>query len=622
MPDTDHPPIEDYALIGDMHTAAMVSRDGSIDWLCLPRFDSDAVFAALLGDEHNGQWRLNPTVAEGPPARMPEVEHSYLPDTLVLTTRWQAAGGSVEVTDFMPPRLASPVLVRLVEGLTGAVEMESVLLLRFGYGGVVPWVRRIGGVLCAVAGPDAVWLDTPVRLTGRDLAHRGSFVVRAGERVQFVLTWLPSHVDGPPPDLDAAELLARTRDFWKDWAARCTYQGRYRDAVVRSLITIKALAYEPTGGIVAAPTTSLPEDLGGSRNWDYRYCWLRDATMSLEALLRTGYTDEAAAWRRWLGRAVAGTADDVQIMYGVAGERRLTEWEAGWLTGYEGSVPVRIGNAAAKQFQLDVYGEVIDAFLLGREAGLTFDRHTAKLIEALLQFLEQHWQEPDEGIWEVRGPRRHFVYSKVMAWVAFDRGIKMAEIGLSGASAAIVRRWREAKDAIHAQVCSEGYDMGRDTFTQYYGSAELDAAVLQIPEVGFLPGDDPRVVSTVKAIRRELTRDGLLLRYSLPAGGADSAGHSAVDGLPGEEGAFLACSFWLVNALHLIGEDAEAAALFERLLALRSDLGLLSEEYDPRCGRQVGNSPQAFSHVPLIVAALNLESHSRGRSRRASPVAG
>jgi GH15 family glucan-1,4-alpha-glucosidase len=492
--------------------------------------------------------------------------------------------------------------------------------MRFGYGQTVPWVRRFGDSINAAAGPDSVWLRTPVRLVGREMVHRASFVVEAGQRVPFVMTWLPSHLPGPPAALDTDEALAQATDFWTSWAARCTYHGQYRDAVVRSLITIKALTYEPTGGIVAAPTTSLPEDLGGVRNWDYRYCWLRDATLSLEALLRTGYLDEAAAWRSWLGRAVAGSADAVQIMYGVAGERRLTEWMADWLPGYEGSAPVRIGNAAVAQCQNDVFGEVIDAFRLGRQAGLDFDRHTAKLIEQMLKHLERNWRNPDEGIWEVRGPRRHFVHSKVMAWVAFDRGIRMAQMGLGGVSDATIRRWLDARDAIHAEVLELGYDQARGTFTQSYGSTELDAAVLLIPDVGFLPGDDARVVSTVRTIMRELTSNDMVLRYSQP-GGLSADGLSA-DGLPGTEGAFLACSFWLVNALHQIGAEAEATALFERLLSLRNDLGLLSEEYDTRYSRQVGNSPQAFSHVPLIIAALNLDQHAHEHRRHARHAAG
>jgi GH15 family glucan-1,4-alpha-glucosidase len=606
-----YPLIEDYALIGDMQSAALVSREGSIDWLCLPRFDSDAVFAAMLGESDNGQWRLNPTAEEGPASRAGQVERKYRKDTLILDTQWTTAGGVVKVIDFMPPRADDiPVLIRIVEGVKGAVEMESTIAFRFGYGTIVPWVRRVNDAILAVAGPDSVWLRSPVKLVAHEIAHHADFVVRAGERVPFALTWQPSYLPGPPPVVDADESLEQTASFWTDWVSRCTYHGQYRDAVVRSLITIKALTYEPTGGIVAAPTTSLPEDIGGVRNWDYRYCWLRDSTISLEALLRTGYVDEAAAWRRWLGRAVAGSAENVQIMYGVAGERRLTEWIADWLRGYEGSIPVRIGNDAVKQVQFDVYGEVIDTIMLARQAGLSFDRHTTSLLDMLLAYLEKHWTEPDEGIWEVRGGPKHFVHSKVMAWVAFDRRVKMAEEGLVLPSEQTLQRWRATRDTIHAQVCEMGYDPGRGTFTQYYGSSTLDAAVLLMAEVGFLPPDDARLVSTIKTIRRELTSDGLLMRYTQPETG------TSVDGLPGGEGAFLACSFWLVNALHLIGEQGEATRLFERLLALRSNLGLLSEEYDPRSHRHVGNSPQAFSHVPLITAALNLENHERRHSRR------
>jgi GH15 family glucan-1,4-alpha-glucosidase len=604
--------IEDYALIGDMHSAALIGRDGSADWLCVPRFDSPACFAALLGDEHNGQWLIAPTASQVPGGRPRLAARRYAGDTLILETEWHTAGGEVRVIDFMPPRSGEePVLVRIVEGVRGAVEMECVLRVRFGYGKVVPWVRRIDHAVVAVAGPDSIWLRTPVGLVGHDMAHGASFVVRAGERVPFVLSWMPSHLDAPAV-IDAEAALAETSRFWTDWTASCTYRGQYRAAVVRSLITLKALTYAPTGGIVAAPTTSLPEDIGGVRNWDYRYCWLRDATITLEALLRTGYTGEAAAWREWLGRAIAGDPADVQIMYGVAGERRLGEWEADWLAGYEGSAPVRIGNAAVGQRQLDVYGEVIDAITLGREAGLRFDKHTWSLVRALLRFLEKNWSEPDEGIWEVRGPRRHFVHSKVMAWVAFDRAIRVAELGRPGAE----ERWRAVRDSIHAEVCEQGYDPARGAFTQYYGSAELDAAVLLMPEVGFLPPDDPRMVSTVRAIQRDLMRDGLLLRYTQPPPAAAGGGLAAVDGLSGGEGAFLACSFWLVNALHMIGEYDEAVALFERLLALRTDLGLLSEEYDPRYGRLVGNMPQAFSHMPLIQSALNLDSHEGHHCRR------
>ena len=595
--------IEDYALIGDMQSAALISRHGSLDWLCLPRFDSPACFASLLGSESHGLWRIAP-------AGQAEVSRGYQGETLILETNWRTATGSARVIDFMPPRdSAPPVLIRLVEGVEGTVDMECVLRIRFGYGQIVPWVRRLETQIAAIAGPDSLWLTTPVALAGRDLAHTATFTVTGGERVPFVLGWLPSHQQQHDP-VDAPQALADTRRFWQNWSARCTYRGPHREAVIRSLITLKALTYAPTGGIVAAATTSLPEDIGGTRNWDYRYCWLRDATITLEALLRTGYTEEAVAWRAWLERAIAGQPRDVQIMYGVAGERRLPEWEADWLPGYEGSVPVRIGNAAVNQRQLDVFGEVIDAMSLGRRAGTGYDRHAWALQRLLLGFLAKNWDQPDEGIWEVRGPRRHFVHSKIMAWVAFDRAVHATEQGLPGPAGL----WREIRDQIHDQVCQRGYDPGIGAFTQYYGSTELDAAVLLMLEVGFLPPDDPRAISTVEVIQRELTVGGLLRRYGLPqsAGGQQSA----VDGLPGSEGAFLACSFWLVNALDLIGRRDQASELFERLLALRNDVGLLSEEYDPRYQRQVGNTPQAFSHVPLIQAALNLDTHSPGHCRR------
>jgi GH15 family glucan-1,4-alpha-glucosidase len=608
--------IEDYALIGDMQTAALVGRDGSVDWLCLPRFDSDACFAALLGDERNGHWRICPTTVDGPVARRGEVSRQYLGDSLILVTTWHTFSGTVRVFDFMPPRDgADPVLVRIVEGLEGSVEMESVLRLRFGYGRVMPWVRRNGTDIRAIAGPDSVCFHGSVRSIGQNMAHEATFDVKAGDRQWFVLTWKQSHL-APDPCISAELALEQTKVFWSGWAAACTYRGPYRDAVMRSLITLKALTYAPTGGIVAAPTTSLPEDIGGVRNWDYRYCWLRDATITLEALLRTGYTAEADSWRQWLGRAIAGDPRDVQIMYGVGGERRLAEWEVSWLPGYERSAPVRVGNAAVEQRQLDVYGEVTDALTLARQAGLGFDKHTWSLQRKLLDFLEKHWDEPDEGIWEVRGPRRHFVHSKVMAWVAFDRAIHLAEEGNAGP----LQRWRQIRDEIHAQVLEKGYDADRGVFTQYYGSTELDSSVLLIAEVGFLPPDDPRVVSTVRVLRRDLMRDGLMLRYTQPALTTGGSSTAEVDGLPGAEGAFLACSFWLVNALHLIGEYDEAVAVFERLLALRNDLGLLSEEYDPRYGRQVGNTPQAFSHVPLIQAALNLEQHATHHCRRPADV--
>jgi GH15 family glucan-1,4-alpha-glucosidase len=609
--------IEDYAIIGDMQSAAMVSRDGSIDWLCLPRFDSPACFAALLGQERHGLWRIAPADAGTAAGQRTEVARRYQGDTLILETDWRTATGQAKVIDFMPPRDGQPpAVIRIVEGVTGSVEMDCTLRIRFGYGQVVPWVRRREGNITAIAGPDSVWLDTPVVLTGQKFAHQATFTVEAGERVPFVFTWMPSH-ENAPEAVDAYQACLTTEQFWRDWVARCTYHGRHREAVVRSLITLKALTFQPTGGIVAAATTSLPEDIGGVRNWDYRYCWLRDATITLEALLRTGYTQEAAAWRAWLGRAVAGDPGDVQIMYGVAGERRLAEWEADWLPGYENSAPVRIGNAAVNQRQLDVYGEVIDALTLGGRSGVKSDRHSWSLQRALLRFLEDHWDEPDEGIWEVRGPRRHFVHSKVMAWVAFDRGVQAAEAGLPGPAS----RWRDLRDRIHEEVCEKGYNTQRGAFTQYYGSAELDAAVLLIPEVGFLPPTDPRVVSTVETIQRELVTDGLVRRYQLPEAappaGPSTAGPS-VDGLPGSEGAFLACSFWLANALHMIGRDKEAHELFDQLLALRNDVGLLSEEYDPRYARQVGNTPQAFSHVPLIQTALNLDLHAGAHCRRSA----
>jgi GH15 family glucan-1,4-alpha-glucosidase len=594
--------IEDYALIGDMQTAALVGKDGSIDWLCLPRFDSPACFTRLLGTDDHGYWRVGPA---GEPGQA-KVTRRYQGDTLILQTEWRAATGTVRLIDFMPPRDGKPpVLARIVEGVHGHVDMECTLRMRLGYGAILPWVRRRDGRISATAGPDSLWLDTPVALTGRNMAHHAAFRVAAGEHVPFTLTWQPSH-EGAPELADPAAELRLATGFWRDWASRCTYAGPHREAVIRSLITLKALTYAPTGGIVAAATTSLPEDIGGVRNWDYRYCWLRDATITLEALLRTGYTEEAAAWRAWLERAIAGDPKDVQIMYGVAGERRLAEWEAEWLPGYENSAPVRIGNAAVGQRQLDVYGEVIDALTLGRAAGISFDRHAWSLQRALLDFLEKNWDQPDEGIWEVRGPRRHFVHSKVMAWVAFDRAVRATTQGLPGPG----DRWREIAGKIHAEVCAHGYDEVRGAFTQAYGSPELDAAVLLIPEVGFLPPDDPRVVSTVEAISRDLVSDGLVRRYQLAGGQSD------VDGLSGSEGAFLACSFWLVNALQMIGREDDAHELFDRLLGLRNDVGLLSEEYDPRYHRQAGNTPQAFSHVPLIQAALNLAAHEPDHCRR------
>jgi GH15 family glucan-1,4-alpha-glucosidase len=596
--------IEDYAIVGDMQSAALISRDGSVDWLCLPRFDSAACFAALLGTEQHGRWLIAPAGAE---AGQAAPSRRYAGETLILETDWQTPDGAVRVTDFMPPRDDDPpVLIRVVAGLRGTVAMRMELRLRFGYGTVVPWIYQVDGGIRAIAGPDSIWLRTPLELTARDRVHEAAFQVSEGQRVPFALTYQPSHLTAPPA-ADSRECLNETQKFWEHWAARCTYQGKYRDAVVRSLITLKALTYQPTGGIVAAATTSLPEDIGGVRNWDYRYCWLRDATITLEALLRTGYTEEARAWRMWLSRAIAGDPADVQIMYGVAGERRLAEWEASWLPGYENSAPVRIGNAAAGQLQLDVYGEVIDALQLSCRSGLHDDQHTWGLQQALLGFLEQHWAEPDDGLWEVRGPRRHFVHSKVMAWVAFDRAACQADDNHEPELAA---KWRGIRDEIHREVCEKGYNTERKAFTQYYGSTALDASVLLISDVGFLPPDDPRVVSTIDALHRELMPGGFLRRYEPPKDGT-----SDVDGLAGSEGAFLACSFWMANALDLAGRSEDAEALFDRLLSLRNDLGLLSEEYDPRYGRLVGNMPQAFSHVPLIQTALNLSSHAEEHRR-------
>jgi GH15 family glucan-1,4-alpha-glucosidase len=581
--------IEDYALIGDRYTGALVGRDGAVEWMCVPRFDSPACFASLLGDERNGHWTIAP--AGGGPA----TRRRYRGDSMILESEWDTADGTVRVIDFMPERGQAPDIVRIVEGVSGRVEMEMWLRLRFDYGRITPWVRKIEGDLRAIAGPDSVWLRGSVGLEAHDFAHRARFTVGPGDSVPFVLTWHPSHLDRPDP-VDPYEALEETEHFWTGWAGRCRYAGPWRDAVMRSLVTLKALTYSPTGGIIAAPTTSLPESMGGERNWDYRYCWLRDATMTLEALLRSGFTEEADAWRGWLLRAVAGDPEDLQIMYGLGGERRLLEWEVDWLPGYGGSRPVRVGNAAAGQLQLDVYGQVMDAFYLSRRAGLQGHRDMWALQLRLMEFLEDHWTDPDEGLWEIRGPRRQFVHSKVMCWVAFDRAIRMVEeFGQPGP----VDRWREIRAEIHATVCRRGYDPRRGTFTQSYDSDELDAALLLIPQVGFLPPTDERVIGTVEAVRTELAADGVVRRYRTVEG-------ESADGLHGTEGAFLACGFWLANALAMIGRTGDAVELFERLLALRNDVGLLAEEYDPAGRRQLGNVPQAFSHVPMILAAYRL----------------
>ncbi|EPH44596.1 glycoside hydrolase family 15 protein [Streptomyces aurantiacus] len=589
--------IEDYALIGDMQTAALVCRDGTVDWLCLPRFDSHAVFAGLLGTEEHGFWRLGP--AQAPGARpATAARRRYRGDSLILESEWDTPRGTVRVTDFMPPRdTDAPQLVRIVEGVTGRVPMRSALRMRFSYGRVTPWVHKVEGRTVAVAGPDSVWLDTPAPTFGKDLTTYSDFTVAPGERIAFTISWQPSH-KGQPAHPEPENALTATEDFWREWVEQCTYHGPYREAVVRSLITLKALTYAPTGGIVAAPTTSLPEDIGGSRNWDYRFTWLRDAAITLSSLLRTGYREEARAWREWLLRAVAGDPENLQIMYGIAGERELGEAELDWLPGYENSAPVRAGNGAAHQLQLDVYGEVTEALHLAHMTGLARNDYASLLQLKLIRYLETHWDQPDEGIWEVRGPRRHFVHSKVMAWVAVDRTIKLIE---SGDADGPLDKWRDLRDDIHRDVCERGYDKERNTFTQSYGSKELDASLLLIPQVGFLPPDDKRVIGTIEAIQRELsTSDGFILRY--PTAGEDEG----VDGLEGDEGAFLACSFWMADDLAMIGRVDEARKLFERLLALRNDLGLLAEEWDPRLQRQVGNFPQAFSHVPLIDTALRL----------------
>jgi GH15 family glucan-1,4-alpha-glucosidase len=584
--------IEDYALVGDCQTAGLVARDGSIDWLCFPRFDSGACFAALLGTPDHGRWLLAPAV----PVRA--VRRRYRPGTLVLETEYEVEGGTVNVVDCMPPRSDVPDLLRLVSGTRGQVPMRMQLVVRFDYGSIVPWVRRMDGGIRAIAGPDALLLRTPVPLHGENMTTVAEFTVAEGQRIPFELTWYPSHQ--PMPDaVDVEAAIRHTQAWWETWSARCTYEGPWRDAVVRSLITLKAMTYAPTGGIVAAATTSLPERLGGVRNWDYRFCWLRDATFTLYALMMGGYTDEARAWREWLLRAVAGKASQIQIMYGVAGERRLTELELDWLPGYEGAAPVRIGNAAYRQVQLDIFGEVMDALHVARREGLPPDENAWRVQRELLEHLETVWDKPDEGIWEVRGPRRHFTHSKVMAWVALDRAVKGVEhLELDGP----VDRWRRLRDAIHAEVCREGYDPARNTFVQYYGGHDLDASLLMLALVGFLPPTDSRVRGTVEAIERELMQDGLVLRYPT---------RREVDGLPPGEGMFLACSFWLTDNYALLGRHADARRSYERLLALCNDVGLLAEQYDPGARRLVGNFPQAFSHVSLVNTACNL-SRKRG----------
>lgn len=586
-------PIEDYALLGDLHTAALLGRDGSIDWLCLPRFDSPACFAALLHDESAGYWRLAPA-AGGPATR-----RGYRGDSLIVDSEWDTDGGTVRITDFMPPRGKVADVVRIVEGVSGRVPMRMDLAIRFDYGNVVPWMRRSDDGLIAVAGPDTVCLTSPVTMRGENLTTVAEFEVSAGEKVPFVLTHVASHLLPDAARSEAMRALGKTIAFWQNWIDQCSYRGQWSDAVRRAVITLKALTYAPTGGIVAAATTSLPECLGGVRNWDYRYCWLRDATFALQALLGTGYVAEAKAWREWLVRAVAGDPAKLQIMYGLDGTRRLPEQTLDWLSGYEGSAPVRVGNGAAGQFQLDVWGEVLDGLNLALDSGLECEDTAWDIQRALLDFLEGNWDRPDASLWEVRGPQRHFVHSKVMAWAGVDRAVHAVQAhGRDGP----VDAWRALAETIHADVCEHGFDAERGTFTQSYGSAGLDSALLLIPRVGFLPWDDPRVVGTVDAVQRELSSDGFLRRYDTE----DSDSDGDVDGLPGTEGAFLVCTFWLADALHGIGRRDEARALFERLLGLRNDVGLLSEEYDTAARRQIGNTPQAFSMVGLVNTARGL----------------
>ncbi len=589
--------IEDYAIIGDTRTVALVDRHGSIDWWCAPRIDSGAALAALLGTRDNGRWLI------APKEPVLSVSRSYEKETLVLETVFETASGRVAVTDFMPPYYTDTTIHRIVEGRGGTVEMQMELIVRFEYGAITPWVTATGDGLVMVAGSDALRFHSAVPLTGEDHATMASFEVDPNGRRSFSLTWFPS--TGPTPlPLDSLAARTHARRWWRDWVGRCTYEGEWRDDVVRSLITLKALTYEPSGAVCAAATTSLPEELGGVRNWDYRYSWLRDATFTLAAFLLSGYTDEAAAWTRWLRRAVAGSPGELQIMYGVGGERRLTEFELDALPGYQKSKPVRIGNQASTQFQLDVFGEVLDsAFTAARNAFPRTVDWSPDLVLAILKHLEQVWHQPDDGIWEVRGPRRHFTHSKVMAWVAFDRAVRLAQ-DYQTLPGDRVAHWTQLRDRIHAEVCDSGFDKDINSFTQYYGSRLLDASLLMLAPVGFLPPDDPRIVGTVTAIQNELVEDGFVRRYQLDGG---------IDGLAGTEGTFLMTTFWLADNLALMGRVDEAREIFERLRGLSNDVGLLSEEYDPSAGRMLGNFPQAFSHVSLINTAANL-STPRGPS--------
>jgi len=593
--------IEDYALIGDCRSAALVASNGSIDWLCWPRFDSHACLAALLGSRENGRWLI------APKDETARISRRYRDQTLILETRFETDSGAVTLTDFMPPLSANPTIIRLVVGERGSVDLHLDLILRFGYGAIVPWVTRLeDGTLRAVAGPDMVLLRTPVNTKGENLTTVGTFTVGAGEMVPFLLIYLPSHAPLPPAVPPQSELEATER-FWRAWASKCRPAGPWSAYVERSLITLKALTYAPTGGIVAAPTTSLPEQLGGGRNWDYRFCWLRDATLTLLTLMNAGFHEAAQAWNEWLLRAVAGSPEQIQIMYGLAGERRIIEWEASWLSGYEGSRPVRIGNAAHRQLQLDVYGEIVDAAHHARRSGLAMHASGWAVQLALLDHLAQIWQEPDHGIWEVRGSPQHFTHSKVMAWVAFDRAIKSAEMfGFDGP----VDGWRQLRADIHADVCARGFDPEIGSFVQHYGSRHLDASLLLLPAVGFLPIHDARVHSTIAAIERHLLVDGLVARYDTG---------TLVDGLLAGEGAFLACTFWLADVYVFQNRGSDAIRLFKRLISLCNDVGLLSEEYDPRSDRLVGNFPQAFSHLALVNTAFNLTLVTRPIEQRAPP---
>ena len=588
--------IEDYAFLSDTQTGALVGRNGSIDWLCFPQFDSGACFAALLGDRNNGRWLFSPK------EEITATRRCYRDGTLILETEIETASGAIRLIDFMPPRGDNPDIVRIVEGIRGEVEMTMELVIRFDYGRIVPWVRKCDGDLQAIAGPDALVFRTPVETRGEDLTTVAEFRVAEGDRVPFVLTWFASH-EKPPRRITPEHALRDTVAYWEEWSGKCQPQGEWHEAVVRSLITLKGLTYAPTGGIVAAATTSLPEEIGGVRNWDYRICWLRDATFTLYALMNAGYLDEARAWRQWLLRAVAGSASQMQIMYGVHGERRLNEYEIPWLAGYENSKPVRIGNAASEQFQLDVYGEILAAMYVAHRAGIETSEADWKLQIELMRFLETKWREPDEGIWEVRGGRKQFTHSKMMAWLAFDRAIKLVE-NCSCAAYEHFDRWQKTRDQIHTEVCERGYNTKKKAFTQVYGSDALDASLLTMPLSGFLPVTDERVRGTIAAIERELMHDGFVLRYRPEETG--------VDGLPGNEGVFLPCSFWLADCWHLLGRKKEARELFDRLLDVRNDLGLLAEEYDPRAKRQLGNFPQAFSHVALVSCARILGDEDTG----------